>query len=487
MRYSLVAVLVCISILFGAPARGHADFGDVWDAVLENLGRVAGDGMDMDQDQDQGGEQANDADRRLNRHRAGQNAVLLQELLLALFDSEDVCRGGSGEGTGLAPDMCAYLAMSWSFFSFFAYYIAAPCFVVLLLWYFFTYTLRLYRGVDDAPVSFFVKRALALLMATIIIMPARSVLGVNDSRPTAMWAIFKAVQGGMELAGKGIGLALGGLSDAESVQFVQESAGGDPLRYFLLLPITLEDRLERSRRILADMNDTVEHNLRNNPETAALLRDFQSVRLGRMLLGVLMTIGGVALGVSTGGTFLVPALMAAAAGMGTTVMSMGEEQMILSFRDALAEPVFNITLTFAWYMALCVLVVRMMLYAFLGTGMAILVPMGRWGRQKIVSYFSNLLAFILMPVLMAIGWFIGLVVRALYLQTTNIFIYLTNNISGYLGFLAKLLAIMTMPFFFIMPIVLILFRGPAYLSHILGHVFSAGMGTAERMRAPMAR
>jgi hypothetical protein len=25
------------------------------------------------------------------------------------------------------------------------------------------------------------------------------------------------------------------------------------------------------------------------------------------------------------------------------------------------------------------------------------------------------------------------------------------------------------------------------LSHILGHVFSAGMGAAERMRAPMAR
>jgi hypothetical protein len=476
---------VCISILFGAPARGHADFGDVWDAVLENLGRVAGDGMDMDQDQNQGGGQ-DEVERRLNRHKAGQHAVLLQEMLLTLFDSEDACRGGGGDAR-LTPDMCAYLVMSWSFFSFFAYYIAAPCFVALLLWYFYTYVLRLYRGADDAAVSFFLKRALALLVAFIMVVPARSVLGVDDSRPTAMWAIFKSVQGGMELAGKGIGLALGRLPDAESVQFVRESAGDDPLRYFLLLPITLEDRLERSRQILEDMNDTVEHNLRRNPDTAALLRDFQSVRFRRILASAIVALGGLAVGVGTGGALLVPGLMAAAGGMGTAVMSLDDGHMILLLRDALAEPIFNVTLTFAWYVALCVLAVRMMLYAFLGTGMAILVPMGRWGRQKIVSYFSNLLAFILMPILMAIGWFIGLVVRTLYLPATSVFLHLTSNISGEFGFMAKLLAIMLMPYFFIIPIVLILFRGPAYLSHILGNVFSAGMGTAERIRAPLAR
>jgi hypothetical protein len=131
----------------------------------------------------------------------------------------------------------------------------------------------------------------------------------------------------------------------------------------------------------------------------------------------------------------------------------------------------------------------MMLYGFLGTGMAIFVPMGRWGRQKITTFLSNLIAFILTPIVMAVGWFVALVVRVLYLQISNVVILVTCNVTqgSVVGFFAVFLATMTLPLFFVMPLCYLFFRTPAYLSHVVGNVFSAGMGVAERMRAPLAR
>jgi hypothetical protein len=415
----------------------------------------------------------------------------LRDLLMGLFDSEEVCRNGAA--APLKPAVCGYLVMSGSFFSFFAYYIAAPCFVALLLWYFYTYVLRLYRGGDDAVVSFFLKRALALLVAFIMVVPARSVLGVNDSRPTALWAIFKAVQGGMELAGKGIDLALGwGEADEtikESIQKARRESNGDSLTYFLVLPLTIEGYMDRSKELLKQMNDKVVENVEEAPDKAVSMRDALYGKWYHKLGGVAVAALGTVLGVASGGTMLVPAIAMTAAGLGSTIFGMAENQILLWFRDALAEPIFNVTLAFAWYAALCVLVVRMMLYGFLGTGMAIFVPMGRWGRQKITTFLSNLIAFILTPIVMAVGWFVALVVRVLYLQISNVVILVTCNVTqgSVVGFFAVFLATMTLPLFFVMPLCYLFFRTPAYLSHVVGNVFSAGMGVAERMRAPLAR
>ncbi len=427
------------------------------------------------------------ASGQLSRIKVTEYAKILSDMLLGIFDSQSVCQGGGGSGNlALGPALCGYLVMSSSFFSFFAYYIAAPCFVALLLWYFYTYILQLYRGADDAPVSFFTKRALVLLLALIVVVPASSTLGVNDSRPTAMWGIFKAVQAGMELTGKGIGSAVGWFG-SDSANYVKQNSGGEIMN-FLLLPLTIEDHLEKSRKILEDLNERVDKNMQNNPDAQALAREIQWSKIGQVVLGAILTVASVALGVGTVGVALAPALGMAGAGLSMVAFGVAQDQLLLMLRDALAEPVFNVVLTFAWYAALCVLVVRTMLYGFLGTCIAILVPMGTWGQQKIVAFFSNLIAFILTPFVMGIGWFVGLAVRALYLVISTMLIAIVEVVAakGMLGFLAVLLACMTMPFFFIMPIAYLFFRVPTYLSHIVGQVFTAGMGVAERMRAPLA-
>lgn len=414
---------------------------------------------------------------------AGYLAVF-QEILLALLDGE--AAGPSG------ATMQGYLNMGADFFENLTVNVIRPGIILLILGYFISYVIQLVRsdGGGESAITFFFKRMAALLFGVILILPCQSVFGVDDQRPTAMWAVFKSAEAGMELAGHAIQAAAGSQSAlggelSQSIGDYQSAAAGDDIGGFVCVPVIISGFIDSAREQVKDVYEEAE---------AAAFQDMSySARISAIFKksvdGIVESVGGVV----TGGVGMALAALGSP-GVGLLLTALGGvaslgSDAVLALAGSLSDLVFATTMMFAWYTAIIVLLIRIMIYGFIGTLAGITVPMGRWGQEKVIGYLGNVLGMMLTPFVMGVAFFAALAARVMYMAVLPVMLKTLelmgmNPISQ--AFTSMVLAFCG-PFFVIVPCAAVIYKTPSYLSGIIGHLFTAQTGIESRLRAPLAK
>ena len=415
---------------------------------------------------------------------AGYLAVF-QEILLALFNGETA----SGPS---AATMQRYLDMGANFFESLTIHVIGPGLILLILWYFISYVIQLVRseGAGESGVTFFFKRMVALLFGAILILPCQSVFGVDDQRPTAMWAVFKSAEAGMELAGHAIQASTGSqgaLGDelGQSIGNYHSAAAGNDIGGFVCVPVMISGFIDSAREQVNDVYEEAE---------AAAFQDMSyqariSAIFKKSVDGVVESVGGVV----TGGVGMALAALGSP-GIGLVLTALGGvaslgSDTVLSLAGALSDLVFATTMMFAWYTAVIVLLIRVLIYGFVGTLAGITIPMGRWGQEKAAGYAGNILGMMLTPFVMGVAFFTALAARVVYMAALPIMLE-TLKLMGMNPasqmFTAMVIAFCG-PFFVIIPCAAVIYKTPSYLSGIIGHLFTAQTGIESRLRAPLAK
>jgi hypothetical protein len=141
---------------------------------------------------------------------------------------------------------------------------------------------------------------------------------------------------------------------------------------------------------------------------------------------------------------------------------------------------------FAWYTAIIVLLIRIMIYGFIGTLAGITVPMGRWGQEKVIGYLGNVLGMMLTPFVMGVAFFAALAARVIYMAVLPVMLK-TLELMGMSQAFTSMVIAFCGPFFVIVPCAAVIYKTPSYLSGIIGHLFTAQTGIESRLRAPLAK
>ncbi len=431
------------------------------------------------------------------------DVAALEGMICIILDPSSSQTLPSSSSGGTAPAALAgYLGMLSGFYQYFILHVAVPGFVLLLLWYFYEYTRRLWKEQEKTPAMFFIHRALILLFATVLILPAQKIVGVQDNRPTAVWLICDGVNAGMDLAGLAIKTGFsalgssGGSSSSDSgdlsseINAINASCGNDYRCYFLGLPYTLKGYIQNDVTTLQNIQTQFTAQLQGNEQQNDQAKRYIEAQQSTT------TTSGIVHGLVTG----VLAVLAAITGIGIpTAMVLGAvsagflaSSLLHSWLGSLprlfGDQIFFLGFGVTYFIAVMSIVFRTLLYGALCLIQAFMLPFGRWGTQKVVAYLSNVIAFLLTPIVLAFIWFIGLIVRDIFLQLAQLIPdFLAEANTGETGLLMYLITLLSMCVVCIMPICAALTRTSSFLSNVIGGVFQAGFSSEARMRTFMAK
>ena len=450
--------------------------------------------------------------------------LALQQMILAILEPG---AGGASGGAALS----VYLGMIGAFYNYFMLYIAAPGFVALMLWFFYDYTRRLSKG-DANAAMYFIHRALIILLTAILLFPAQEMVGVSDTRPTAVWLVTEGTEAGMELAGLAVKTGYAGVkgiitvaapstpnpsilayagnyalgienagataqqtSDSalltQQISTIQTSCGTNDMCYFLSLPYTLEGFIQQDVQNVKAFEKQYHAMLQTNPQAAANEMSLAKAQkkkitagwLSGVIIGAILTIISLITGVGAIATLpIATATLAMAAGGSTTVRA-----EIANLPIMFGDVFFFLAFGCAFFFAVLSIMFRTLMYSVLGVMQAFMLPFGKWGTQKIVAYLSNILAFFLSPVLLAFIWFAGLIARELYIMLMKVIPDYLLAASGEVGILLYLITFLSLSCAFILPLCLALTRTSSYLSNIIGGIFQSGISADARFRTLMSK
>lgn len=438
-----------------------------------------------------------------------------------------------------SASLAIYLGILDAFYKYFMLYIAAPGFVALMLWFFYDYTRRLSKG-DANAAMYFIHRALIILLTAILLFPAQEMVGVSDTRPTAVWLVTEGTEAGMELAGLAVKTGYAGIegivaapvpstsantsggfwnfSDwknssvykfwsgnaqqssaqqqevagsallTQQISTIQASCGTNDMCYFLSLPYTLEGFIQQDAQNVAAFQKQYHAMLQTNPQAAANEMHMANAQKKKdsvsewttivigVLLGLLSIITGMAL----------TALPIAATVAGMAGVKLG---IIANLPIIFGDIFFFLAFGIAFYFAVLSIMFKTLAYAALGVMQAFMLPFGKWGSNKIVAYLSNIIAFFLAPTLLSFVWFVGLVARDMYVMLMHVIpdYLLAAGPGSQINVFMYLITFLALSTAFILPLCLALTRTSNYLSHIIGNVFQSGLSADARFRTLMAK
>ena len=452
--------------------------------------------------------------------------IILYSFIEGLVFSEEACGSadiyfawdlneeGQDSSFVMPVSACAYGAMVSDLVEFLLRHVAAPGFVILVIWYFVDHARRVYQG-QNFPVTYFFKKGLILFFTATLLMPANVVFGwggdVKDSRPVALWLVFHGVRAGMELGGMAAEAALTktfdlmeGSEHDEIANFIAEFLlpsdrnGWDDTKFyivlFLRLPAVVGAYMKDTADKLKEVDEQIAKLIKETPRVEASLRTttdkVRSIAL-KTLAGVVGAVLG-AFGAVTGNLqqLLVGGLMGFAAFMEPETQKEVAHLVTYAIKRAISDYVFCVGIGVAYYLGIIFTIVRMLIYAVGGIFKAYLMPMGEWGKQKAIAYFSNILAFILMFPLMVVIWFVALIGRAFYLMALEPTMFSFINFVSWgsaLQLVILIVASLVLPMALVVSFVYLFWRTPSVLGYLIGNVFQSGFSEGARPRIPFAR
>lgn len=458
---------------------------------------------------------------------------LLKEGFYVLVDPQDYCREDSlgaevwrlpevpsnvegfrsyeDKESHVAPPlaMCSYTLMVTSIMEYITIYVAIPGFVLIVMWYVVRFGKQVYQGANK-PLSYWGRHVFVLWLTATLLFPVQAVFGVEDHRPTALWLTFHSAKAGMELAGIVAGevldetkdLLLYRVEDEESpevtiIEHLEDLLWNteDDVEVFLGLPAMIMAYTVDTQEKIKQMDRELHEFIKNNPDLENSLHHVQK-RKRSILKRIVMAVVGALIGI--GGAFFGNVLMMVTGGVlfgsaaDPELISKLTNYLVNMIKLAVADKVFAVALGASFYAGVLFAIMRMLIYGVIGPLKAFLMPLGDWGFQKVIPFFSNLLAFLLTFPLFVVFWFVGLIIRAFYLSVVHriVFMFIEYVTWGAsLQLVISIIAAIVLPMIFITPLAYLYLRTPVILNQFIGQVFQAGVSQVMQMRtlAPFAK
>ncbi len=387
-------------------------------------------------------------------------------------------------------------------------YIATPALAILFMYYIYEITKRLMTEKDGIPTILLLQRGLVLIAALVLIWPASVLPGINSSQPTAVWLVFQAVDAGMEFGGlmasKAESIATNNTFMTNGVKEIQGLSlpGGDSnIGNFLKTPLISYAFASEAIHQMDDFANDMKKSPHKKSEEQYL--SHATTKTGHWLLGlfngVLTTVTGDGAVTNTAEDLL----RLHHTKYGDDVASWLQHEMAESdlhsattwaatdvsywIQRWIMDILFPIVLVTAFYLCLVGLIIRMFFYAAIGLVKAFCLPLGEWGKNKLISYLGNIATLFLTPCFLVIWVYVAIAVYTLYIPIGEfIFQWINSCLAGSAGHdIALFVAALVIPSLFFMPCIYTGFRIPDYLGHVFGQVFRSGTNAEGRLKAPL--